>query len=121
VSPDIHGAALKVSAYEQLEFMKGLWAGTFAVSPRAMQMTRDIMYLETSPLGFKLSGKTGSNYYKHDKKHRLGWFIAHIDNGSREYIAVMNFSDLEPTDEVSPGGPKAKELTKKILADAGLW
>lgn len=89
------------------------------VSQRALQMTKDIAYLETSPKGFKLNGKTGSNVYM--DKRRLGWFVAHIDNGVQEYIAVTNSSDRLPTDETSSGGPKAKEITKKILDDQGLW
>jgi beta-lactamase class D len=119
VPPDAQGAALKVSAYEQLEFMKGLWSGKLAVSSRAMQITKNIMYLETSPNGFKLNGKTGSNSYADNR--RIGWFVAHIDNGAKEYIVVTNFSDRLPTGEESPGGIKAKEITKMILGDQGLW
>jgi beta-lactamase class D len=121
VPPGSKGPALKISAYEQVEFMKNLWSGKFEVSSRAMQITRDITYLETSPNGFRLSGKTGSNYYDNEKKIRLGWFIAHIDNGDKEYIAVTSFSDIEPTIDTSYGGVKAKEITKKILSDLGLW
>lgn len=117
VPPDAQGSALRISAYEQLEFMKRLWSGKLAVSSRAMQITRDITYLETSPRGFKLNGKTGSNFYN-DNKHRIGWFIAHIENGDKEYLSVLNFSD---PDTSSYGGVRAKEITKKILADQGLW
>jgi beta-lactamase class D len=56
-----------------------------------MKITKDITYLETSPKGFRLSGKTGSNAYDSNAKIRIGWFVAHIDNGSKEYIAVTNF------------------------------
>lgn len=117
VPPDAQGPALRVSAYEQLEFMKRLWSGKLPVSLRAMQITRDITYLETSPNGFKLNGKTGSNFYN-DKKRRIGWFIAHIENGDQEYLSILNFSD---PDTSSYGGVQAKEITKKILADQGLW
>ena len=121
VPPDAQGPALKVSAYEQVGFMKALWSDHLPVSPRAMQMTRDITYLETSPKGFKLSGKTGSSSYSSNDKIRFGWFIAHIVNGNREYIAVTNFSDIFPAVDNSYGGPEAREITKKILADQGLW
>ncbi len=120
VKPDAQDAGLKVSAYEQLEFWKNLWTGKLAVAPRAMQMTRRITYLETSPHGFKLSGKTGSNYYS-DRKRRLGWFMAHIEKDDKEYLAVTNFSDLVSPAISSYGGPQAKEITKKILSDEGLW
>ncbi len=95
VPPGASGPALKISAYEQVEFMKNLWLNKLAVSARAMQIARDITYIETSPKGFVLSGKTGSNYYDNQNKMRFGWFIAHIDNGDKEYVVVTNFSDIK--------------------------
>ncbi len=86
-----------------------------------MQLTRDITYLETSPKGFKLNGKTGSNFYDKEHKVHFGWFIAHIQNDNQEYIAVTNFKDLTPNEVGNYGGPRAKTLTKEILADQGLW
>lgn len=121
VPPESKGPALKISAYEQVEFLKNLWTNKLNVSPRAMRITKDITYIETSPKGFRLSGKTGSHFYENDMKVRLGWFVAHIDNGSKEYIVVTNFSDRSPTDEAVAGGPKAKEITKKILDGLGWW
>lgn len=124
-------AALKISAYEQVEFMKKLWSNSLPVSDRAMALTREITYLESSPNGFQLNGKTGSNFYDKDKKVALGWFIAHLDNGfvrrvnsqkkHQDYIVVTTISDLEPSEEPGYGGLRAKTLTKKILADEGLW
>ncbi|NBU21703.1 hypothetical protein EBS43_09905, partial [bacterium] len=123
VSPGNKSPALKISAYEQVEFMKNLWTDHFPVSKRAMQITRDI--LELSPHGFKLSGKTGSNYYDHnydqDKRVSLGWFISHLEKGEQEYIAVANFSDLVPADAKKYGGMRAKQIVKDILSDEGLW
>lgn len=119
VAPDAPEPALSISAYEQVEFMRRFWAGQLTVSPRAVQITKDLTYLETSPKGFRLNGKTGSNFYA--DKRRLGWFIAHVESGTAEYIAVANFSDLHHVGENVYGGAKAKEITKKILSDAGLW
>jgi beta-lactamase class D len=121
VQPDAKGPALRISAYEQAEFMRALWSGKLKVLPQTVQMAKDITYLEISPKGFRLNGKTGSNYYSDNAKKRLGWFIAHIENGDKEYVAVTNFSDLAPNIENSYGGVRAKEITKKILNDSGLW
>lgn len=119
VRPDATIPALKISAYEQLEFMKKLWSGMLAVSPRAVEITKELTFLETSPGGFKLNGKTGSNFY--EDKRRLGWFIAHIQKGDQEYLTVTNFSDVTPPQDGSYGGAKAKEITKQILTDEDLW
>lgn len=121
VSPSAKGPALKISAYEQLEFMKKLWSDSLPASKRAQALTREITFLETSPKGYSLNGKTGSNFYDKDRKIRLGWFISHIQKDDQEYIAVTNFSDLNATDEKGYGGMRAKEITKTILADQGLW
>lgn len=114
-------SALKISAYEQVDFMKALWQSKLPVSEQAMQLTRELTYLETSPQGFKLNGKTGSNFY--DKEHtvHLGWFIAHIQKGDQEYIAITNLKDLTPNKVGNYGGPRAKALTKEILTAQGLW
>jgi len=121
IPPDSATPALKISAYEQVEFLRSLWAGTLPVSRDAMRLTRELIFLETSPNGFRLSGKTGSNFYGTEQKMRLGWFIAHIENGGQEYIAVTNISDKAPAGPPTYSGAKAKEITKQILADLGLW
>lgn len=121
VAPNAKGPALKISAYEQLEFMKALWSDALPVSKRAMKLTREITYLETSPQGFVLNGKTGSNFYDSDRRQRLGWFVAHIARGDQEYIAVTNFRDLEKGKHDLVGGPQAKQMTKDQLVALGLW
>jgi beta-lactamase class D len=90
-------------------------------SKRAIDLTKDLTYIETSPNGFKFSGKTGSNFYDEEHKIRLGWFIAHISNGEKEYITATNFSDLAPTFDTTYGGAKAREITEAILQEKGLW
>lgn len=113
--------ALTISPLEQIEFMNKLWTDNLPVSSRAMKLTREIMYLETSPKGYKLSGKTGSNFQDEAKKFQIGWFIAHISNGTDEYVAVTNISDVKPYEGKSFGGWRAKDLTKKFLEKEGLW
>lgn len=113
--------ALSISAYEQIDFMKKLWSDKLRASPRAMALAREITYLETSPNGFVLNGKTGSNFFDNERKVRLGWFVSHVQKGDQEYIAVTNFRDLGPTTESGYGGFRAKEITKQFLANHGLW
>lgn len=120
-SPSDPKGSLAINTYEQVEFMKNLWSNELPVSKRSMEVTRQITYLETSPHGFKLSGKTGSNFYDSARKVQLGWFISHISNGEKEYIAVTNLSDLTPIETDKFGGYRAKELTKSMLKEAGLW
>lgn len=120
-NPGSDTPALRISAYEQVEFMKRLWTNTLPVGQRAMDLTKKITYLETSPKGFKLNGKTGSNFYDKARRMHFGWFISHLERGDQEYIAVINMSDVIPSDEEGYGGAKAKAILKRILEDSGLW
>ncbi len=121
VPPD-QSPALMISAYEQLEFMKALWTDKLPASKRSLQLTREITFLETSPGGFRLSGKTGSHYYHGDPRQRLGWFIAHLQKGKQAYLTVLQFSDRKAAPEnTGYGGMAAKELTKAQLREAGIW
>jgi beta-lactamase class D len=119
--PNDPKGALAITAYEQAEFMKKLWRDQLPVNKRSMEITKEITYVETSPNGFQLSGKTGTNFYDDTRKVQLGWFISHVTNGDKEYIAVTNFSDLVPVETKSFGGQRAKEITKAQLKEAGLW
>jgi beta-lactamase class D len=120
-APDSAKAALNISAYEQVEFMRAFWNNRLRVKPRAIALTKKITYLETSPAGFVLSGKTGSNFYDADKKKRLGWFIGHQQKNDQEYLVVTNFSDREDQAETIAGGRRAKEIAKAFLETRQLW
>lgn len=121
VSPAEKDKGLRISGFEQVEFMKKLWNEDLPVSKRSQRLARELTFLETSPSGALLHGKTGSNYYDSERKVRLGWFVAHVEKDDREFIAVTRFSDTLPTDEPLYGGAKAKQITKKILESSGLW
>lgn len=112
---------LRISAFEQVEFMKKLWTNSLPVSARSMEITREITYLETSPKGFKMSGKTGSNFFDKEHKFHSGWFISHIQKGDQEYITAANLADLKPFPGQGYGGPRVKQITKDILTNEGLW
>jgi beta-lactamase class D len=119
--PNDPKGSLAINAYEQVEFMKRLWRNELPVSKKSMELTRQITFLETSPNGYRLSGKTGSNFYDDSHKIQLGWFIAHVSKGEKEYIVATNFSDVQPFETTSFGGPRAKEITKALLNEFGLW
>jgi beta-lactamase class D len=111
------GQSLKISADEQLRFWERFWTNGLPVSKRAADMTREITYLETSPSGMKLSGKTGSHISDRDE---LGWFVGHLEGPKGEYLVVVNYSGpVSP--EVTYPGMVAQETCKKILEQIGLY
>lgn len=120
-APDSTPAGLTISAYEQTDFWRRLFDDRLPVAARAANLTRNLTYLETSPRGYTLSGKTGSNTYEADKNRRFGWFVGYLSRGSEEYAIAANFSDVSATTEQTFGGKTTKEIVKKYLFENGLW
>jgi beta-lactamase class D/beta-lactamase class D OXA-1 len=118
-------SSLKISANEQLNFLKKLVLDQLPVSQEAMFNTKTNMYLETSPKGWKLYGKTGTGARQQEVVNNKlypedGWFEGFIQKGRQTYIFVLNFSDLQtPTREA--GGTRAKEKVKAILTQHGFF
>lgn len=104
--------SLKISAFEQLDMLKGLYNKTLPFKQETMEDVQDMLVLENND-GIILSGKTGSGMK--DNKWRLGWFIGHLKRGNREFIFVTN---MEGKSKAS--GLRAKKITKNILADLEL-
>ena len=114
--------SVKISPIEQVDFLEQLWRNELPVSAEAQGLARKLTYLEESPNGFTIHGKTGSGFVGVGNRQRLGWFVAHVQGNGKEYLAVTRFVDREPADpKAAFGGTQAKEITKKLLGAAGLW
>jgi beta-lactamase class D len=112
------GSTLKISANEEIEFLKKLWRDELPVSPRAMALTKKIMPVEISPSGARLAGKTGSHS---TTTNSLGWFVGHLDGKQGEYLVAVNYTeDKPPTGNIRPG-MMAEKLCQKILEEMQLY
>jgi beta-lactamase class D len=108
------GSSLKISADDEIDFLKKLWRDQLPVSRRAMTLTRKIMPVDISPAGSRLAGKTGSH-------HTLGWFVGHLDTKDGEYLVAVNYSDDSlPAGNTYPG-MIAENLCQKILEEMQLY
>lgn len=105
---------LKISGDEQLSFLKAFVAGKLPVSQIALRNTKENMYLETSPEGWKLYGKTGTGITP-----VIGWFVGFIEKSNQTYIFVTNLTHQGEDSEIS--GVKAKEISKQILTAMKLF
>jgi beta-lactamase class D len=113
-------ASLKISAHEQLEFLKAFYKQSFKVSSHAYEKTKLITQLEPLPHDYNFSGKTGSGYIGPNSRTRLGWFLARIEGHGNEIITVLKLVDDDPQSLGRLAGPQAKEMTLKILKSNGL-
>jgi beta-lactamase class D len=108
------GSSLKISADEQLRFWERFWTNGLPVSQHATDRTKKIIYLETSPAGMKLSGKTGSHT---TDKEELGWFVGHLEGPKGEFLVVVNYTGPTVATKEYPGliaGGICREILAKL-------
>lgn len=115
-------SSIAISADEQVKFLARLWRGELPVTQRAVELTRELTFLGTSPKGYSLHGKTGSGYAGKGTRRRLGWFVGRLAKDREEYIGVVSFTDLkEPPPGAKYAGPESRELFKAVLTEMGYW
>jgi len=118
------GSSLLISPDEQLRFWRRFWREDLPVSKHALAMTKKITFLEKSPAGWILHGKTGSTAEVSDKGKLLrgsGWFVGHIAKGNREYVFVTHYTDRGPPTDKRPPGWIAREISIQALKQLGVY
>jgi len=113
-------SSLKISGYEQLNFLIKLVNNTLPVSPQSMFYTKENMYLERSDRGWRLYGKTGAGIdsdFPNMPGYQDGWFIGFVQKDNQIYIVVLNYSDHQQPKELERAGVVAKRMTQAILKD----
>ena len=105
-------SSLLVSPDDQIRFWTRFWRGQLPFSKHAYEMTKKITFVETSPAGWTLHGKTGSG-----DAATGGWYVGHVGKGDREYVFVVRYVDrAETSKDDRPGGWIARDIAKKLLA-----
>lgn len=106
-------SSLRISADEQIEFLKALYKEELPVSKRTLRIVKEIMVLEETP-AYKLSAKTGGGPLGEDKA--LGWFVGYLETKGNVYFFATQIE--------GPGFLAIRDerirLTKEILKDLGL-
>jgi beta-lactamase class D len=105
-------SSLKISADEQVEFLKRLYKEELPVSKRSVAIVKEIATLEETP-GYKLSGKTGGGPLGENRY--LGWFVGYLETKDNTYFFA---TEIEGPTYVSIRDERIA-LTRRILADLG--
>lgn len=124
-------SSLKISAMEQLHFLKAMLSNELPISSDAIKNTKKNMYQGKLDNGADYYGKTGSG--RHGRSERLtnpsllrdGWFVGFVETGNQQYIFVSNLTDknIQATIDKSDGSLKPygsqllKPITMKLLND----
>jgi beta-lactamase class D len=107
--------ALRISAFQQIDFLKKLYRGELPASKQNQETVRDIIYLETSEFG-TIRGKTGAVGIgvSSGSKASLGWLVGWLEHGTKAYIFAMNIDVREPR-QLGLRMPLAKTLLKRAI------
>lgn len=105
--------SMRISQFEQIDFLKRLYKNELPVSQRSMDITKQII-LNEDTLGYKLRAKTG--WGDQDNKN-IGWWVGWVETTVDVYFFATN---IEAGD---PAGDKfleaRKMITRKILTELG--
>jgi beta-lactamase class D len=104
--------ALRISADEQVAFLKRLVQNDLPFSARNLQIVKDILVLEKTSLS-QLSGKTGTQLRV---KPGVNWFVGYVEKGDEVYIFATNLELPAGVTDTT----RAKQITLNILRDMEL-
>lgn len=104
--------SLKISADEQLEFLRKFYDGKLSASKSSTDIVKQILVLEETP-NYKLSGKTGGVGNLNGKA--LGWFVGYLETKDNTYFFALN---MDGADYMAIRD-KRIDLTKQILSESG--
>ena len=107
------GGGLKISADEQVEFLKKFYAGRLPVSKRSVEIVKDILILEQTP-EYQLSAKTGGGSIAEGTY--IGWFVGYLKTKGNIYFFALNLEGASYP-EIRD---KRIDLTKRIFVGLGL-
>ncbi|HEX8368231.1 MAG TPA: penicillin-binding transpeptidase domain-containing protein [Pyrinomonadaceae bacterium] len=102
--------SLKISADEQVEFLRAFYENRLPVARRSTGIVKDIMVFEKTPL-YTLSAKTGGGPIAEGKV--IGWFVGYLEAKGGVYFFALNIEGAS----FAEIRDKRVEMTKKILTE----
>ena len=106
--------SLKISADEQVEFIRRLRTEKLPFSKRAQQITKKVITLESTN-DYTLAGKTGTAASDNNEQMILGWFVGYVERGEDTHVFACNIAA-----EDNASGWQAKKLVLEVLRDRGV-
>jgi len=104
--------SLRISADEQVEFLRKFYAGDLPVAGRTTEIVKEILTLEKTA-DYTLSGKTGGGMLTENRA--LGWFVGYVEAKGNVCFFALN---LEGPNSAAIRERRI-ELTKQILTALG--
>jgi beta-lactamase class D len=80
------GGSLRISANEQVEFLRRFYEGSLRLSARTVRLTKEIMVAEEAP-GWRLSAKTGA--CRPSGEETSNWYVGYVEKGGTVYYFAL--------------------------------
>ena len=77
---------LKISATEQIAFLKRLWAESFPCRQSSYELLRKLMVVEQTP-SYTIRAKTG---WAPKSIPQIGWYIGYVESGEKVWFFATN-------------------------------
>jgi Beta-lactamase class D len=101
---------LQISAYQQIDFLKGVVQRTLPFSPTTFKAVDDITVMERTA-AYTLHAKTG---WADSARPAVGWLVGWVERGDDDYLFALNLDMLRPEHA------KARmEIARAALRQAG--
>jgi beta-lactamase class D len=105
---------LRISAREQVEFLRRLQAGTLPVRPGDAALVRQLIVLDQGP-GFTLRGKTGLGT---QDGSAVGWLVGEVENEDARWVyALVVLGSAEAQGRVAAA---RRPLLERLLSSHGV-
>jgi beta-lactamase class D len=105
---------LRISAEQQVDFLRRFYFGELPVSERSTQLVKDLLVMEETPL-YRLSGKTGWSGLDVSSAQPVGWFVGYLERSGQMYFFATNLHIKKNEDAAA-----RLSITKAILRHVGL-
>lgn len=105
--------ALRISAAEQVDFLKRFYFGELGLSERTTSITRQLLVLEETA-NYRLAGKTGWAGFG-EEGEQVGWFVGYLERGNQVYFFATNVQIEKPEDAA-----RRIPATREILREMGI-
>lgn len=105
--------SLRISPAQQVDFLQRLYAEKLPLSARSQQIVKRVMKCDENSKAV-LFGKTGTE--SKNGQNSSGWFVGFLESKKGNYVFATH---VDGTRRVN--GAKAREISKKILAELGDW
>ncbi len=115
------GGDLRISAEQQVDFLRRLADGTLPFSARAQEIARRITIYEAGT-NFVLHAKTGQavhgaqNNADFDKADDIGWYVGWVEHAGNRWFFAMNIDVARPEDAAA-----RVSISRDILTRVGAF